>query len=441
MVGGPFVPTVGPELVYPREFFDKLKKIVPDYAILPDYNSRAADPMADYAKKLIRGIEMRETLSLDLMKSEPWQLFTVVFMETDEVQHTFWECMEAPAGTPEAQYNQVIAQIYQRLDQAIGNLILQLEETAAAQDTTIIVLSDHGAGPFRLMINLNHWLSEAGFLHFRQDGNDWVKKVRVRSIKHIAHAYRRYIPPKIRSTLRGLAGAQRFEQAKGAFESALLTDFVDWTRTRAYSLGAGGNIFINLIDREPQGIVSPGIEYEQLREMLIENLLSMRDPVTDEAIVEKVLKREELYVGPHLEQAPDLVIQWSDYGYWGRGQYDVHSPIFENQRHFDFSDQPLTGSHRLDGILIIHGADVESNIRLDGANIVDLAPTILSFLGIAPLESMDGRLLEEVLTPAGKEQIQQRIDAGDVEDASDEYAYDPEMEEKISEHLRSLGYL
>ena len=99
MVGGPFVPTVGPELVYPREFFDKLKQILPDYAILPDYNSRANDPMTDYAKKLIRGIEMRETLAINLMESEPWELFTVVFMATDEVQHTFWECMEAPAGT------------------------------------------------------------------------------------------------------------------------------------------------------------------------------------------------------------------------------------------------------------------------------------------------------------------------------------------------------
>jgi len=441
MVGGPFVPTVGPEIVYPREFFEKLKKIVPDYTVLPDYNSRADDPMADYAKKLIRGIEMRETLAMELMASEPWQLFTVVFMATDEVQHTFWECMEAPAGSPSAKYSQVISQIYQRLDQAIGDLLLQLEKVAAAQETTVIILSDHGGGPFRLMINLNHWLAEAGFLQFRLEGNNLFKRVRARSIKQVAQAYRRYVPPKMRSTLRGLAGAERFEQAKGAFESALLTDFVDWTDTKAYSLGAGGNIYINLVDREPQGIVQSGAEYEQLREALIDALLSMRDPETGEAIIEKVIKREELYSGPHLEQAPDLVIQWADYGYWGRGQYDVHSPVFENQRHFDFSDQPLTGSHRLEGILIVHGAEIEPNAGLNDAHIIDLAPTILSLLGIKPLEAMDGRLLDELLTPAGRERIQQLMDAGDVEEAAGEYAYDPDMAEKISEHLRALGYL
>ncbi len=441
MVGGPFVPTVGPELVYPREFFEKLKKIVPDYSVLPDYNSRADDPMADYAKKLVRGIEMRETLAMELMASEPWHLFTVVFMATDEVQHTFWECMEAPAGSPSAKYRQVIFQIYQRLDQAIGKLLRQLEKIAAVQETTVIILSDHGGGPFRLMINLNHWLAEAGFLQFRPEGDNLVKKVRTRSIKQIAQAYRRYVPPKMRSTLRGLAGAERFEQAKGAFESALLTDFVDWTETKAYSLGAGGNIYINLVDREPKGIVQSGVEYEQLREDLIEALLSMRDPETGEAIIEKVVKREQLYSGPHLEQAPDLIIQWADYGYWGRGQYDVHSPVFENQRHFDFSDQPLTGSHRLDGILIVHGAEIEPEVGLNDANIIDLAPTILSLLGIKPLEVMDGRLLDELLTPAGRERIQQLMDAGDVEEATGQYAYDPEMEEKISEHLRALGYL
>jgi predicted AlkP superfamily phosphohydrolase/phosphomutase len=154
-----------------------------------------------------------------------------------------------------------------------------------------------------------------------------------------------------------------------------------------------------------------------------------------------VFKREELYEGPYLESAPDLIIEWADYGYWGNPQFEENGQIFELQRHFDYSDQPLTGSHRLDGIVILNGAEIAPEVELTDASLVDMAPTILSLLGIAPLQSMDGRLLEEALTPEGKERIQQRAQAGEAGFSSDEYAYDAEMEEKISEHLRSLGYL
>lgn len=441
MVAGPFVPTVGPELVYPPDFFEKLKGIAPNYSVLTDYNGRADDPLSDYATKLVQGIEMREALALHLMESESWDLFTVVFMATDEVQHTFWECMESDSGTPAAKYGGVILQIYQRLDQAIGKLVSQVESEALNRDTTVVILSDHGAGRFRLMINLNRWLSEANFLKFRLEENGPTRNMRTGTIKRLAQAYRRYVPPRMRSAFRGWLGSERFERAKGAFESALLTDLVNWDETIAYSLGAGGNIYVNLAGREPQGIVQPGSEYEQLRERLIAALLTMRDPQTGEAIIKNVLKREELYNGPYLEQAPDLVIQWADYGYWGRGQYDVHAPVFENQRQFDFSDQPLTGSHRLHGILIMHGEEVKTGHRIMGANLIDLTPTILGLLGIAPLASMDGHLLEEAFTNDGLKHIRQRAEASHLEITSKEYAYDSEMEEKISEHLRSLGYL
>ncbi|MBN1873001.1 MAG: alkaline phosphatase family protein, partial [Anaerolineae bacterium] len=64
VVGGPFAASVTPDIVYPRSYFETLKRITPDYFILPDYDARASDPMMDYAEKLLKGVALRESLSL-----------------------------------------------------------------------------------------------------------------------------------------------------------------------------------------------------------------------------------------------------------------------------------------------------------------------------------------------------------------------------------------
>jgi predicted AlkP superfamily phosphohydrolase/phosphomutase len=339
----------------------------------------------------------------------------------------------------------VIRDVYQRIDQAIGAMLNQVAANDDGRETTVIVLSDHGAGPFRWMINLNRWLAEAGYLHFRPEADHGLRRLKSTAIKRVALAYRRFLPAKWRAAVRTQLGARRFEQVKGEFESALLTTNVVWPQTRAYSLGAGGNIFLNVQGREPAGIVQPSAEYEQLRQEVAAALMTMRDPETGEAMVRRVYRREELYQGPFLEQAPDLIIEWQDYAYWGRGQYDSHAPVFQAQRHFDFSDQPLTGSHRPEGILIAYGPGIRVGAEIKEAlHLVDLAPTILSLLGIAPSTVMDGRLRRDLFIEEQAEYRQQLFPANNGSTPSGttaELKYSAEDEEKIAQHLRSLGYL
>lgn len=441
VIGGPFAPIVTRELVYPPTYFDTLQKVAPDYFILPDYNARAADPLADYADKLLKGIKLRERLGLHLLQTEPWDLFTIVFMATDEVQHTFWHCLDAPEGSPEASYRHAIRNVYQRIDQAIGAFLEQIATDDDKRETTVIVLSDHGAGPFRLMINLNRWLAEAGYLRFHHDNNNWLRQLKTTSIKRLAHAYRRYLSAETRAAIRNQLGAARFNRVKADFESALLTTSVDWQQTRAYALGAGGNIYINLKGREPAGMVEPGPAYEQLRQELAEALMTMADPTTGHPIIQRVYQREELYHGPLLDQAPDLIIQWSDYAYWGRGQYDSYAPVFEVQRQFDFSDQPLTGSHRPEGILIAYGAGIAAGTQIEGARLIDMAPTILSLLGISPTADMDGRFLGALFLAEEAQRLQQTASENGSATALEQFDYTPEEAEKIAQHLRALGYL
>jgi predicted AlkP superfamily phosphohydrolase/phosphomutase len=437
MIGGPFAPVVTRELVYPPTYYETLRQVVPDYFVLPDFNGRAKDPMADYAQQLLKGVELREKLSLHLMQTEPWDLFMVVFMAADEVQHTFWHCMAAAEGSPEAAYRHTIRQVYQRLDTAVGRLIAQAEADGDERETTVIVLSDHGAGEFRWMINLNRWLADFGYLHFlppqRRGGRQWQAQL----MQKLAVAYRNYVPADARATLRNRMGADRFSQMKEGFESKLLISNVDWQQTQVYSLGAGGNIFINLAGREPEGIVPPEA-YEPLRKRLIEELMTLADPVTGEQVIKKVHKREELYAGPQLGNAPDLIIEWCDYACWGRGRYDHGDPVFQAQRSFDYSVQPLTGSHRQHGVLLAMGPHIRQGEIIAAPRLLDMAPTILAMLGLIPPDVMDGRILDELFTPDWQPP-QQAVDTDSV--AGGMFAYDAEDEEKITEHLRSLGYL
>ena len=191
-----------------------------------------------------------------------------------------------------------------------------------------------------------------------------------------------------------------FERAKSELESQLFSSPINWGETQAYSLGACGNIFMNVTGREPQGIVAPGAEYASLREQIKDELELLRDPETGQSLVKQVHRREELYSGPYLEEAPDLIIEWHDYRYWGRGRYDQSVPtIFEPPSTWDFSDLPLTGTHRPDGIFVGSGPGIPHGQSLAGAQLIDLTPTALAFLGVPVPRSMDGRVLTEMFAP------------------------------------------
>ena len=431
---------VSPELVHPSEFFTRLKEIAPDYFILPDYEATHADPMAEYARRLKKEVELRERVSLALMNSEEWDLFMVVIMAMDEVQHAFWHCMDAKPGEPEYPYRNAIRDVYQRADEAIGRLLEHIKQDHD-KPTYSFVVSDHGFGHSKYMINLNRWLMEKGFMAFQPADGFRLGATTRKVVKQLATAYRRYLPSRVRELLRKRMGNQAFERMKGEIESTLFTSGVDWLTTRVYALGAGGNLFVNLRGREPQGIVEPGTEYENLRNEVIQALQELKDPESGDTLVARTYRREELYQGPYVERAPDLIIQWKDYANWGRGRYDSHAPVFESHKKIDFTEIPLTGTHRPEGILIANGPGVEAVVHLQGRNLLDIAPTVLSLLELPGYQALDGHFLQAAFKPEMVKDILRTptVEGQPVNEA--DYQFTQEESEIIEEHLRSMGYL
>src|SRR5262249_16625857 len=175
-----------------------------------------------------------------------------------------------------------------------------------------------------------------------------------------------------------------------------------------------------------------------------------RHPETDQPIVEKAYRREEVYQGPCLEWAPDIVVKWAlhrGYSYAFKSSFkapgkdwlehiDPKTP--ESQRFFTGK----SGTHRDDGIFLARGRDIRAGSRVEGAGIIDLAPTLLHMLGVSVPDDMDGRVLTEIFTTAPQPApAWQRPAPAQLVPKITCDSYSAEDEEKIGQRLRSLGYI
>jgi predicted AlkP superfamily phosphohydrolase/phosphomutase len=205
--------------------------------------------------------------------------------------------------------------------------------------------------------------------------------------------------------------------------------------------------------REPCGIVDPGDEYEEICSRLTEELLSCRDELSGEPIVEKVLHRRDIYAGPYVDKAPDLLVRWrEDIPICG-----IKIPRHANSmqaRAIERASTPfvpgedyriISGDHRLNGILFyVNPAKSSKGCHLENASLVDIAPTVLYALGLPVPDVMDGKVITSLFDEAYLHSHPINSIQSGFQAASrrpDEKDYSEEDEEKVKERLRSLGYV
>jgi len=441
VIAGMPASTASRNLTHPPQLYDEIKRQFGEYVVATNYYPRQKDSLRAYVEGIGRNVENRLAVGKYLLTRYPWDLFVIVFSATDWVQHSFWHYMEDMEGH---RFGSVILDVYRQVDAGIGHLLQDLED-----NVTVIVMSDHGFGPLKKMVHINRWLSDQGFLYFkvgrataRKDLRSLPRQVRLGMIRTAMNGYKQWVPPSVRRRIRFALG-KRFTSVRQGLESDLFFKAVDWPRTRAYSMGPGGNIFVNLQGREPQGCVHPDA-YESMRSDVITRLERLTDPETGERIVRRVLRREDIYDGPYLELAPDLVVEWQDYSYWGRGRYDISStPLFDSQFSWDFTDLRLSGNHTMHGVLIAKGKDIRPEAQIDGARIIDLAPTILHLLGLPVPAYMDGHVLADLFQSEPKPvMLEGGLEANSAATTlSPQPVYSHEEEEEVEARLKALGYL
>jgi predicted AlkP superfamily phosphohydrolase/phosphomutase len=337
-------------------------------------------------------------------------LLLVVLRELDTIQHVVpWPSAFSP--------EEPIGLAYQMADAAVGRLL-----SLAGPETTVLVLSDHGAGPARKLFYPNVWLRDLGLL----------------SLRRFRPSHRLMLPSlTLRRLLTRLGWAKRAKWlgplADVPFHfpstrSRPPTERADWRQTRAFAI-SGGGLYINLAGRQPGGIVSPR-EYEPMRRLLAAELEKLRDPDDGQPVIERVYRREELYRGPYVEHAPDLTFITRESAY-------QESDSFNSETALASPPARGRGPHRREGIFIARGPELGAG-ELPPAAIEDIAPTILHLCGLPVPEDMDGRVLTEMLEAPT---VVRRAAAASAASAPTASAFSPEEEAAVQERLRQLGYL
>jgi len=287
---------------------------------------------------------------LDLaLETLPFNLLFMLFSGTDRIQHAFFRLLDK--GHPlfdaalASRLHNPILDSYRRMDAVIGELLAKI-----GPDTTLLVLSDHAFHSFRRGVNLNTWLVRNGYMQF--------------------------------------SGASKSDyNLEGLFGRGDFWPNVDFERTKAYSLGLG-QIYINLRGREAFGTVSKGPEYRSLKKEIIARLSGLVDPKTGEVAVRTVYDRDDIYFGPAFDDAPDLqVATASNYRVsWQSTLGGISKDVFVD------NDRKWSGDHCSLDVAITPGILLcNRRIMTKRPTILDLAPTALAILGVAPPAYMDGK--------------------------------------------------
>src|SRR3989304_1133173 len=363
-------------------------------------------------------------------------IITILFTATDIVQHCFWSYMDPShplySNSDAKNFGDTIKEIYHHIDKVLGEIQARLSE-----DTTLIVMSDHGAGPLRSAVHLNKWLEEKGWLTFSSHSSRSISRA---ALYKTLSFLKRYLSPSMRSNLKKLLPGMRDK-----IEGILFSSLLDLRKTKAYSLGSYGNIYINLKNREPEGIVNEGKDYEALRDSIASRLMALKDPITKEKVVKKVFKREDIYKGSFVSRAPDLIVHWSDAGYHSVQRFGKsEDSVFSNRLDFHLTKLRFTGCHRLEGIFAIKGKSIRVNASIRDAKIIDIAPTVLYLMGLPIPKDMDGRILKDAFLPQylTENPIQFEEESGEDEGSNTTFGgYSKEESEKIAERLKNLGYI
>ena len=260
------------------------------------------------------------------------------FSSVDQGSHMLYHYAdpEHPIHEPDALLGAGIRTLYEQVDEALGRV-----RQAVDDETTLIVMSDHGFAPFYRGVNLNTWLLGQGYVTLQDPARQG--------------------------------------------EAPLFLN-VDWSGTRAYAFGLAG-LYVNLQGRERDGLVAPGAAYERLLDDLERDLLALIDPRTGQHPISLVYRARERYDGPHLDLGPDLIVGYAR-GYrtsWESPLGEFPPEVFVN------NVDPWSGDHQNDYRLVPGVLLANRPITRDAPSLADLTVAVLDEFGVAPLPEMVGR--------------------------------------------------
>jgi predicted AlkP superfamily phosphohydrolase/phosphomutase len=322
------------EFTYPKELKAELEQNVGDFIF--DVRNFHTDNTQYILDETYKMTEMKFKTAEYLLENKPWDFFVMVEMGPDRLNHGVWWYIDPnhPRYEPGNEYENCLREYYRYLDGKVGDILKHADE-----DTTVLVVSDHGAKAMVGGVCFNEWLETEGFLTFKGKKPD------------------------------GITPINKME--------------IDWSKTKAWGDGGYyGRLFLNVEGREPEGII-PAADYESVRDDLIAKIEAMVDHEGN-PMGNKAHKPEDLY-GVQNGVAPDLIVifgelRWRSVGSLGHGS--VYT--FENDT------GPDEANHAEHGIFIMNNAPGQATGEKSGMHLWDVHSTILDLFGMQPAQGALG---------------------------------------------------
>lgn len=428
MVTGILTPSLAAEFTWPSSLKEELLNAVPAYQILN--LKKAAEGFSDksfesYVRHMADLLRIRMEAACYLMKKEPLDVVMLQFQETDALQHVLWGFMDPDHPLyDEKKRSYIFEHFYGKLDQAIGELHGAFGADGSRDFATWIV-SDHGFQAHRKCFYLNAWLAANGYLK----AYDPVKEPP--AIKRLTKALKigkmlQYILPKDKMTQ---IEKKVLNADADQFKWSETQAHVNWPRSRVFSRAGYCEGMVYILRQGPAG--------EKLAAELTENLLRISDPETGQPVVKSVLRRQDICGDCDDDRLPDLIIIPHD-GYSFNGAFRKGQELLEVIKPTNIH----VGMHHPDGIFVAYDP---ASIRPQtmSAGLLDIMPTILYYLGLAPLQKLDGRILTELFTDTFNKTSRPPAEAEPVqpESAQEGRSMNADDEKLVQDRLKDLGYL
>lgn len=340
MVSGILTPGLDSHCTYPESLKGELVNEIGSIQFdVEDFRSSETDYLLEQIHEFR---ENRFAVARYLMTNKPWDFFMMVDMGVDRLHHGFWRYCDPghPKFEEDNEWRWAVRDYYEALDGEVGKLL----ETAGS-DTKVMVVSDHGAKALHGGVRINQWLMEQGYLVLKRE----------------------------------LEAVEPFR-----------IEDVDWSLTSAWGdAGYCGRVFLNVRGRDAKGIVEPQ-DVAGLKRELRGRLEAMCGP-SGANLGNEVFFPEEIYAEVN-GIAPDLMVYFGGLHWRSLGEM---GPKSDGER--VFTDRNDTGAddanHAMGGLVILKDGMASDETDLEGANLMDVAPTILDWMGVTVPATMQGRVL------------------------------------------------
>ena len=374
---------------YPAEDHSKVGMTPP-----PDYHG--------FHQRLLAGVAKKTQVIKWLMAKEEWDFFLVVFGESHPAGHYFWHFHDpsyiAHPKEGAGLLQSALRDVYVALDTAVGDILQGVDD-----NTTVFLVSGDGMGPnysgshllSDLLTRMKLLNNTPGGDSSAAVGSQQEARPAQRAKADVLSTIRQMIPKRVRFAIsRMLLPRHVNEKLSLRWKTAGIA----WEHTRAFLIENAneGYIRINLKGREPQGIVEPGAEYKALCEELYQTVKDMINPANGQRAALTVYKTDDIYQGPCRSHMPDIIINWHDAA-------QITTALLTQKYGLVRSNAPgyamtpyYTGNHRPNAFTFAIGPDMPPQAVCADASILDLAPTILTSLGIEPPDYMHGKVLGEL---------------------------------------------